>query len=287
MNDSTKMRSEEEILMAVMKRGRSLWLRKIVVKAASGMLAVGMLGGGTMLVMDLSEGDDPRFDENPTLINEDQSPKPQPIKTPDEKKKETPKVVVTKKAEPDEPAKEEPKEEPVKEPVKDEPAKEEPKLECLNSFNPDCGEFYWSSKPYPNQKLTINVDWANAIAGEPVTFDVRIADPDAAIIGNAYKFDFGDGTPRLYGTYDWACDKGYGKWTPPTRDGSVYERSFTHTFAEPGTYSMFVKWMSKDVRSGSVPCQQMYGELNYVSVEITVAAPPDPSPEPSPSEPVI
>jgi hypothetical protein len=267
-------RTEDEILEHVYRRAAQIRRPRMIAHVMLSVLMVSMLGGGTVLAMHRGQPVEPAHDGGtPTLVDDDEKKEPKP-----ERKKEATKP----EPEPTKEPADEPKDKPEKEPVKDEP-KDEPKDEqpfCFNSFDPACGDFYWKTYPGTNQALSLDVDASEAIVGQETSFTVSVSDADAKIWREAYKIDFGDGTKLKGGADWWACKKGYGKWSVPTKGGDSYSKTFTHTYTAAGTYKAWVYFRSKDVRDGASPCQQAYGSEKIVEVTIVVS---EPAPEPSPS----
>lgn len=263
MSDERRTRSIDEILDQVYRRGRLLRRRRRVARTTASMLAVVLLGGGMMqAVGGLRKGETLHFDDTPI---ESVSPKPSPVLS------EKPTPVSSPK--------------PTSKPV----AKPAPKLEspkpkppaCLNSFDPVCGEFSWVTKPGSNQPLVITVEMPAVEAGTEASFTVRGSDADADILNDFWWIDFGDGTSTM-GPGDKSCAKAYGPWSLPARKADSWEKTFTHTYAAPGTYTMWVKLISYDVREGKRPCQQAYGSYGKVPITVVVNDPSPPEPPPGP-----
>lgn len=260
-------RSLDEILDRVYRRARRLRVRKLASHAASGALAMTLVGGGVVFALTRPPSEPEPLHDGviPTLTAE-----PKPSVKPSESKKPTPKAT----------PKTSPKSDPKASP-KESPAPTDPK--CLNSFDPACGEFRWASQPAKDTPMSVTVTApATVEVGTDVSFAVRLSDPDAKIWRDAYKLDFGDGT-RIYGPADKSCKKAYGPWTVPPRGGDAYETVYHHTFTTPGTYKAWMKFLSIDRRDvWPRPCQQAYGDYGYVERTIVVTE-PEPEPSPSPS----
>ena len=262
----------DEIYSNVVARGRKLRRRRVLDRGAamtsivallSGTMAVALMGG----VKQVPPAQ--KTIEQPPMPGGEKTwiptPKPEPAKT--SKPKAAP--VVPK-----------PKPQPEPEPTKTATSEPKPELKCLNSFDPACGEFFWKTKPYPKLPLVITVDAPTFVAGEAGEITVHLSDGDALIAENAYKVLWGDDTY----TKDYTgkeCKKAYGPWTLPPKEGDTYQRGFDHTYAEPGTYTLSIFWLSIDRFEGPRPCQPAYGSEGWFEVEITVEAPPEPDPTPT------
>ncbi len=269
-------RNEEEVLRWVYKRGTLLRVRAKAARVMSTSLVLSMLGGGMVFALNRPPVDvEPAHQDEPIVVVDktaSSSPKPKPAPKPaTASPKPKPVATYSPKPKPTETTKIEPK-----------PTTEA--LYCLNSFDPACGEFTWKTAPEKNQGLVLTATHAGGITGADTAFNVHVADADAKIWREAYKIDFGDGT-YTYGPSYKACKKAYGPWTVPVRSDDSYDTTFHHTYATPGTYTVLIKFFSKDARDGAVPCQQAYGSGSaiYLAVTVTDPASPSPSPDPSPT----
>lgn len=263
-------RPMNEIYAAVVARGKKLRRRRALDRGAamtsmvallSGTMAAALMGGTERVPPAQKTIEQPPMPGGEKT--EEPAPKPEPTKT--SKPKPAPVVV---------------KPEPEPEPSK--PSEPKPDPSCLNSFDPACGEFWWKTKPYPKLPLVITVDTATFVAGQAGEIQVHLADGDALIAERAYKVLWGDGTYTKDYT-DKACKKAYGPWTLPPKQGDTYDRGFTHTYADPGTYTLSIWWLSIDRFDGDRPCQPAYGSEGWIEVEVTVDAAPTPEPTPSPT----
>lgn len=262
----------DEIYSKVVARGKKLRRRRVLDRGAamtsivallSGTMAVALMGGAEQLPPAQ------KTIEQPPMPGGDKTyaptPKPEPTKT--SKPKADP--VVSK-----------PKPQPEPEPTKRETYEPKPDPKCLNSFDPACGEFSWKTKPYSKLPLLITVDLPTFVAGEANEIEVHLSDADALVAERAYKVRWGDGIDTKDYT-DKTCTKGYGPWTLPPKQGDTYDRGFVHTYAEPGTYTLQIYWLSIDRFAGARPCQAAYGSEGWYEVQITVEAPPEPDPTPT------
>ncbi|HEX9683995.1 MAG TPA: hypothetical protein VGA13_13005 [Acidimicrobiales bacterium] len=142
---------------------------------------------------------------------------------------------------------------------------------CRNSYDSACGPFRYDPDPPADQPLTVAVDApGSVIAGSEVTFDVVADDPDAPI-SDCRSWDFGDGTTNTNDTVNDPPTCGdeseppqparYGQWDPP-EPGPAGRRTdtYTHTFDEPGTYTVMFRYRSDG----------FYGSEGAGEIQITV-----------------
>ena len=142
---------------------------------------------------------------------------------------------------------------------------------CLNSTDEACGPFRWEPEPEPNQPLTIDVT-ATPRPDDPRTFDFAVVytDPDAPVDDGCRGVSFGDGNTTYTGSSPGCvvavCLAAYGPWTPPVPEPDRVEAAVSHTYAEPGTYTV-----SFSARSLHSLCHDPYG--SYGDRKITVVVP--------------
>lgn len=160
-----------------------------------------------------------------------------------------------------------------------------PSPSCRNSTDPSCGPFRWDPAPGANQPLTIafEVGPAQPRAGEEVTVRVVATDPDAPVTTNGGTYFWHD--PHFTGgqigfpaTVVRATER-YGPWTPPEPQPGRVEMTFTHTFAQPGTYRFDFKALSgAEDDPGNTDLHPYANNPEVASVEITVGPAADPAP---------
>ena len=157
-------------------------------------------------------------------------------------------------------------------PLRDQALPSKPGSECHNSFDPECGPFRWTRDPGTNEALEVKVDVTSTRGsdGETVTVTVDAVDPDARIYDVVVEFDF----PKIMYALMWRAR--FGPWDPPARERGEYSGTFSHTFSEPGTYTIDVY-----VRSGRWDFQvgHPYGGLEVRRKPFVV------EPWPTPEEP--
>jgi hypothetical protein len=138
---------------------------------------------------------------------------------------------------------------------------------CHNSYDPKCGEFFWRVKPEKNLPLDVRVvvTPSSPRAGEPVTFAITARDPDLPIDRECVLVNYGDNRYEPAGCEFATCLERHGPWTPPPRQPDRLERSFTHTYATPGTYQVQV-----GVKSKLTICENPYESTGTQTVSVTV-----------------
>jgi len=130
---------------------------------------------------------------------------------------------------------------------------------CRNSTDPACGDFRWDPQPAPNQAITAAfVDAPQTVtAGEAATFTVAWSDPDAPLEYDNFSAD-GVGLAMPC-----AMEPRYGPWTPPDAVAGSGELTYTHTFTEPGTYTVVVS-------IGTGQCGSPYADTATRELTVTV-----------------
>jgi hypothetical protein len=149
-----------------------------------------------------------------------------------------------------------------------------PTLVCHNSTDSRCGRFFWSPSPGANKPIDIQVTWSpeSPVAGDVVTFWVKITDADAKITDSAAGY----GDPRGASLPACATPVRYGPWSPPARQAGSLSLVFHHAYAAAGDYNAIFLG-----RSGA--CGSPYGADVSLRVPITVQEEPSPEPEPTSS----
>jgi len=118
---------------------------------------------------------------------------------------------------------------------------------CNNSFEPQCGDFYFDPKPDVNQPITVTV--VNEGSGTDARLRVTLTDPDAPVDANCVTVFVGDGAD--YGWYDAAqqpnmmcampgCMAPTGRWDPPAKQPGSVTFTLAHRYAASGTYAVRV-----------------------------------------------
>jgi len=157
--------------------------------------------------------------------------------------------------------------------------------ECHNSTDSSCGDFYWIKQPGSNAPLRVSiaVSTPNPTAGEPVTFVVTVSDADAPHVRVWDTPLWGDGNPVV--GFALCITPAYGGWTPPVKRSGTKEFTFTHSYAEPGSYTVRIGAMSDSGEPWQTRClvADPYESVGQDSKTVTVGAAPTESPSPSPS----
>jgi plastocyanin len=114
---------------------------------------------------------------------------------------------------------------------------------CVNSFDPNCGRFYWDPAPGPNAPLTVTVTptSASVAAGQPVSFSASADDTDAVIACDDVYY--GDGVNIGNAV---RLRKQYGRWVPPAKQQGHETKTYSHTYDKAGTYTIVVTFQSGD-----------------------------------------
>jgi len=138
---------------------------------------------------------------------------------------------------------------------------------CHNSTDSACGAFRYEPAPGGNQALSIDVSPTSARAGEAVTFHITVRDPDDQLSDycSLVSFDADPGATFRGGCAPPECPTAYGPWTPPAAAAGQVSKDYTHTYSSPGTYSIFIKFVS-----GNGRCNDPYSSANSRLVTVTV-----------------
>lgn len=145
---------------------------------------------------------------------------------------------------------------------------------CRNSTDPRCGDFRWDPLPN-NQPLTVNVSFSPAApkAGDSVTFNVDVSDPDHAVTSNCAVVEYGDGNSEPPSPCPApTCGPAHGPWDPPAAQPGSQTFTYTHVYGAAGSYTAkFVFHTDKDTRC---PQPDPYGNTQPAEKAVVVAAPP-------------
>jgi hypothetical protein len=158
---------------------------------------------------------------------------------------------------------------------------------CFRSFNPSCGPLRWSP-PVADQSLAITVTYSppNPVAGQQVTFDVVVTDPDdtGIQINGAYFGEKGGSSGLETGSSSGAavspnCATPYGTWptpAPPAGTPGRTQQRIPYTYATSGTYQVhFVASSGRTMTPCGLP--DPYASTGQSSV-LTVTINPAPAP---------
>lgn len=147
--------------------------------------------------------------------------------------------------------------------------------DCRNSGNPACGEFRWDPSPGTNEPLTVLISASTPTPqpGAPVTFTFTVADPDHLVDSTCAVIDWGDGSAPTQGSCPAppACPPAFGPWTPPARQAGNHSPSFSHTYAQPGSYTIVANFTS--VNQNLCPALDPYRSTGQGSLGVSVTIP--------------
>jgi hypothetical protein len=239
-------------------------MRRSVARAISVALAVALIASGTLV--GLAQVRNRRIRTTIAMVPGNTEPSPSPTTEPD---------VLMQAVEPEDLPSSEPSDEPASSPV-----------ECNNSTEKSCGDFYWIKQPGSNAplKVSIVVSTPDPTAGEPVTFVVTVSDADAPNIDVWSTPSWGDRSSPVLG-FALCITPAYGGWIPPPERPGTERFTFTHTYAEPGSYTFTIGAKSDSGDPWHTRCHvaEPYESVLDASTKIPVGAPPTESPTPSPS----
>ena len=136
-------------------------------------------------------------------------------------------------------------------------------LPCRNSTDPRCGPFRWDPPPAPNQPLVVDADLA--AEGREAIFTVNVSDPDHPVGDNCADVDYGDGTREPIPCAPAPCPALFGPWTPPAPQGGQLQRTYRHSYSEPGQYTARFTFRNDRDR-----CPDPYGGTGSDTITITV-----------------
>jgi len=115
---------------------------------------------------------------------------------------------------------------------------------CVDSFDPGCGPFRWSSPPGANRPMVASIELLteHPVAGGTMSFRVRASDPDAIPLETGLWLAGANEDPGIAaGNCSWhGVYEGYGPWAPPTPQGGSFD-VVTSRLAprEAGTYRVY------------------------------------------------
>ena len=137
---------------------------------------------------------------------------------------------------------------------------------CHDSLDPSCGGFRWDPQP-ANGPLTASLSVATPTprAGEPVELNV-VATDDSQISRGCYDGSFGDADLVCHSDPPWRAPR-YGPWTPPAPATDRWEGVITHTYEQPGTYTVTLTFRSAE----QDPTRNPYASTGTATVTFTVA----------------
>jgi len=152
--------------------------------------------------------------------------------------------------------------------ISDPPTATQSPLVCLNSVDPACGSLYWDPFPGQNASLMVNFTASADVVdpGQQVIFRLSTSDEDAKIACRGIYFG-DEGAPWMFPQ---SSMHRYGRWETPAKERGELADSWTHTYAEPGTY---VSRVFVDSGVCGDPEATPYGARVFAETTITVAGP--------------
>lgn len=117
---------------------------------------------------------------------------------------------------------------------------------CIESYDPGCGPFRWTTGAAPNQPLVIDLSIFGPapVAGQSFTVRIAVSDGDAGTFRHGmWVTEEGDYPPILACSFS-GSEAGFGPWTPPAPNGGSRDFLRANRQLEPGTY-----WVSVCVTS--------------------------------------
>ncbi|HEV2810901.1 MAG TPA: hypothetical protein VGV93_10965 [Acidimicrobiales bacterium] len=111
---------------------------------------------------------------------------------------------------------------------------------CRNSVDPACGPLRYEPPPV-NHPMVVDVTFVpqRPKPGENVTFTVRVRDDGPASPGNCVNQQMYGEVDEVVGVCTASCveDQRFGPWDPPPPETTRFQETFSHTYAEAGTYT--------------------------------------------------
>ncbi|HZN13947.1 MAG TPA: hypothetical protein VFB78_06760 [Acidimicrobiales bacterium] len=148
---------------------------------------------------------------------------------------------------------------------------------CRNNNGDDsCGPFHWASDPGANAPLTFEITFAPAhpVAGQEVTFTVKVVDPDATPIrscGDAY-----DDQPTFAAVgcvHTMECAANYGAWDVPPKQRGEATFTYKHAFVSAGEHTAEFHAESLEGSKSAGQCAAKpnpYASVGSQTVKVTV-----------------
>ncbi len=140
-----------------------------------------------------------------------------------------------------------------------------------------CGPFHWTPAPNPKPLIvTAGIASPNPIAGQPVTFNVQIVDPNGSSALTVVREYYGDITEQTGLAATGPCIPPYGAWPlPPPGPQQQVEPQKTHIFPA-GTFKVHFSAASgaADPTWCFIDPYASQGDSNVLTVNVAAAPPP-------------
>ena len=157
---------------------------------------------------------------------------------------------------------------------------------CVNSFDQRCGPFHWNPQPPAVLPMTASATLSPQpfVAGQPVTFNVQVSDPQDDQIVQNYTSYGDDNEPMTApstitafpGLVGWvrvrtapAKPTPEGEWSPPQPLQGTQNYTYTHTYAAAGSYTVTLGFSGSDSASGQGA--DPYLNIETCTIQVTVS----------------
>jgi len=127
--------------------------------------------------------------------------------------------------------------------------------ECRNSTDSACGPFRWDPPPGPNAPLEISIAVSPSAprAGQEVTITVQLHDDDALIGDVAIAFGDEEAATIPPASLVSCVGAAAGPWSLPAATPDDLVKTYRHTYAQAGDFTVAAYAASPDVLSATCP----------------------------------